>query len=63
MPVREKWLSHAHGIGGAMTARLPNTSYEGMFAGLTEEGALILTMKNGEEKIITAGDVHFGDDT
>ena len=62
-PVRKKWLSHAHGIGGAMTARLPNTSYEGIFSGLTDEGSLILTQDNGEEKIITAGDVHFGDDT
>ena len=63
LPVREKWLNHAHGIGGTITARLPNSSYEGILTGLTDEGSLILTQDNGEEKIITAGDVHFGYDT
>ena len=59
-PFRERWLGHAHGIGQAMTARLPNVSYDGVFNGLTEDGSLILKMPDGVEKIITSGDVHFG---
>ena len=61
--IREQWLSHAHGLGQAMTARLPNISHKGIFDGLTEEGSLILTQDSGEKMIITSGDVHFGDDT
>ena len=58
-PVREAWLKQAHGLGGTMTIRLPETSYEGTFDGIDENGALITTV-NGERKIFTAGDVHFG---
>jgi len=62
-PIREQWLAHAHGVGQAMTARLPNISHKGIFSGLTDDGSLILTQDNGEEKIIMAGDVHFGEST
>ena len=58
-PVREAWLKQAHGLGGTMTIRLPETSYEGTFDGIDDSGALIATV-NGERKIFTAGDVHFG---
>ena len=61
VPIREAWLMRAHGIGGKITARLPDISYEGIFSGLTDDGGLILQMGNGEEKIITAGEVHFGE--
>lgn len=60
-PIREAWLKQAHGLGQPMTARLPNGSYKGIFKGLTEEGSLILETDNGVEKIIHAGDVHFGE--
>ena len=60
-PVREAWLEQAHGIGEAMTARLPNVSHKGIFSGLTDDGSLILNQENGTQKIITSGDVHFGE--
>lgn len=58
-PVREAWLKQAHGIGQTMKIRLPETGYEGTFEGVDDHGALIATV-NGERKVFTAGDVHFG---
>lgn len=58
-PVREAWLKQAHGIGKTMKIRLPETSYEGTFDGVDENGALI-ALVDGQRRIFTAGDVHFG---
>lgn len=58
-PMREAWLKQAHGLGRTMTIRLPETSFDGTFDGIDDNGALIATV-NGERKIFTAGDVHFG---
>jgi BirA family biotin operon repressor/biotin-[acetyl-CoA-carboxylase] ligase len=58
-PIREAWLKQAYGIGEPMTARLPNESFKGIFKGITEDGSLILN-QNGEDKIIHAAEVHFG---
>lgn len=60
-PIRNKWLENAHGLGQGITARLPKESFKGIFGGLTEDGSLILKQDNGEDKIITAGNVHFGE--
>lgn len=59
-PVREAWLKQAHGLGRAMKIRLPEITYEGIFDGIDESGALLATV-DGAPKIFTAGDVHFGD--
>lgn len=58
-PVREAWLKQAYGVGQTMKIRLPEIGYEGTFVGVDESGALIATV-DGERKIFTAGDVHFG---
>lgn len=58
-PIREEWLQQAHGLGQALTVRLPEVRYEGLFDGIDETGALRL--KAGDEvKMFTAGEVHFG---
>lgn len=58
-PIREEWLKQAHGLGEVMTARLPDKSFQGKFGGITENASLILQMDQGEEKVITAAEVHF----
>ena len=58
-PVRDAWLKQAYGLGKTMKIRLPEISYEGTFESVDENGALIATV-DGERKIFTAGDVHFG---
>lgn len=57
-PVRERWLSHAHPLGTALTARLSDgSSVDGLFGGLDAQGALILRLADGSTRVIHAGDV------
>ena len=57
-PVRTQWLKHAHAPGTALKANLPDGSVmEGLFAGLDNDGALILRLANGTSHAIHAGDI------
>ncbi len=58
-PVREAWLKQAHGLGQNMKIRLPEITYEGVFAGIDENGALLAQI-DGTQRSFTAGEVHFG---
>jgi BirA family biotin operon repressor/biotin-[acetyl-CoA-carboxylase] ligase len=57
-PVRQRWLERGHSTGTALTARLPDGSaVDGLFDGLTHDGALILRLADGSRRVIHAGDV------
>ena len=57
-PVRARWAERAHPPGTALTARLPDgETFDGLFDGLTEDGALALRLAGGERRVIHAGDV------
>lgn len=56
-PIREAWLAHAAGLGGAVEVRLPNETLSGTFADLDANGALLLDTAAGR-RTIAAGDVH-----
>jgi BirA family biotin operon repressor/biotin-[acetyl-CoA-carboxylase] ligase len=57
-PIRRRWLERAHPPGTALTANLPDgEAIDGLFDGLTGEGALILRLASGERRVIHAGDV------
>ncbi len=58
-PLRESWLLRTQGIGGAVIARLPNQTIEGIALGLADDGALELKTKSGQVVKIHAGDVFF----
>lgn len=58
--IRQTWLKQAHGLNAPMRIRLPEITYEGVFRGLDENGALIAEI-DGAEKKFTAGEVHFGE--
>lgn len=58
-PVRAAWLQRAAGLGGGMTARLPNEEVSGRFRGLDLSGALELETGDGSLRTITAGEVFF----
>lgn len=60
-PILEAWLKQAHGMGEPITARLPKETYKGIFKGVTPDGGLILEQENGEENIIHAAEVYFGE--
>jgi len=56
--IRDRWLARAHPPGTALTARLADgTSLDGLFEGLTGEGALILRLADGSTRVIHAADV------
>jgi BirA family transcriptional regulator, biotin operon repressor / biotin---[acetyl-CoA-carboxylase] ligase len=57
-PVRVAWLSAAHPLGTALVANLGDgDAVEGLFDGLTENGALRLRLADGAVRVIHAGDV------
>jgi BirA family biotin operon repressor/biotin-[acetyl-CoA-carboxylase] ligase len=57
-PIRQRWLDRAHPVGTALTARLSDgTAHDGLFDGLTSQGALILRLAEGSRHVIHAGDV------
>lgn len=58
-PVRTAWLERSAGLGGKITARLPNETVSGQFKDIDESGALVLHSEGGN-RIISAGDVYFG---
>ena len=58
--IRKIWLANAIGLGGKITARLPNQSIYGVFERLDEDGILILRDEAGEIHQITAGDIFIG---
>lgn len=57
-PVRDRWLARAHPVGTALKVGQPDGSAEeGLFDGLTTDGALILRLATGERRVIHAADV------
>ena len=58
-PVRQAWLERAARINMEIEVRLPHETAKGIFRGLDQAGALRLGLRDGEERLITAGDVYF----
>lgn len=58
-PVAKAWTRRAHGLGARCVARLPSETVEGVALGLDAHGALRLSLVDGSERNITAGDVFF----
>lgn len=57
--VRESWLAQAHGIGTAIAVKLPQQHLSGTFAGIDENGALLLEQENSALRPVTSGEVFF----
>lgn len=58
-PVRSAWLEHSRGLGEQAVVRLEAETLVGCFAGLDDDGALILDQGEGGIRRILAGDVFF----
>jgi BirA family biotin operon repressor/biotin-[acetyl-CoA-carboxylase] ligase len=54
--LRERWLAHAAGLGGAIEARLPRETVAGRFETIDAEGRLIISTDEGR-RVIEAGDI------
>ena len=57
--IRAQWLERAKGLGQSIIVRLPDEELQGVFKGLKEDGGLLLSLADGNERVITAGDVFF----
>lgn len=57
--IRRAWLARAAGLGEPVRVRLERETLPGLFAGLDEDGSLLLDRPCGERRRITAGDVFF----
>jgi len=55
--IRESWMARALPRNAPLKVKLSNSWVQGVYGGLTEEGALILVLDDGSEKQITTGDV------
>jgi biotin-(acetyl-CoA carboxylase) ligase len=53
----DDWLSHTRGIGEQITVRNGEAEMQGRFVGLDRSGRLMLEVKGGGIKTISAGDV------
>ncbi|EME69843.1 biotin-(acetyl-CoA carboxylase) ligase [Paramagnetospirillum caucaseum] len=58
-PIRAAWLGRARGLGEAALVRLEAETLSGVFAGLDEEGGLLLDQGAAGIRRILAGDVFF----
>jgi BirA family biotin operon repressor/biotin-[acetyl-CoA-carboxylase] ligase len=59
VPVRNAWLGRARGLGEAALVRLEAETLSGVFAGLDEEGAMLLDQGEAGIRRVLAGDVFF----
>ena len=57
--VRRAWIDRADGIGKPVTVNLPDRQIHGLFAGIDDEGRLMLAMPDGVTQMIASGDVFF----
>lgn len=58
-PIRDAWLARAAGLGQRIRARLTDREQSGVFEGIDQDGALLLTAGPRTETI-AAGEVFFG---
>jgi BirA family biotin operon repressor/biotin-[acetyl-CoA-carboxylase] ligase len=58
--VREAWRAYGPHSGAPLSVRLPEGPVAGTFAGLDDDGALLLETSSGRRKLIV-GDVMFGE--
>jgi BirA family biotin operon repressor/biotin-[acetyl-CoA-carboxylase] ligase len=57
--LRRAWMDRAYGLGAPAKVYLGSQILEGAMRGLSPEGALLLSMANGEMRTVAAGDIHF----
>lgn len=57
-PVRDRWIARAHPAGTALRVQGPQgDAVDGLFEGLTGDGALMLRLADGRAHVMHAGDV------
>jgi BirA family biotin operon repressor/biotin-[acetyl-CoA-carboxylase] ligase len=60
-PVLDAWVTRSRGLNGPCTARLGHETVSGVADGVEADGALRLKLADGSVRLISAGDVFFGE--
>ena len=60
-PILDAWRARAAGLDGPAVARLGRETVEGVAEGVASDGALKLRLADGSLRLISAGDVFFGE--
>ena len=60
-PVLDAWTARTPGLHGSCTARLTNETLTGVADGVEADGSLRLKLPDGSLRVISAGDVFFGE--
>lgn len=60
-PVLDAWVARAPGLNGPAVARLGHETVTGVAEGVAPDGALKLRLADGSLRLISAGDVFFGE--
>ena len=60
-PILDAWRSRTPGLDGPAVARLGRETVEGRAEGVASDGALKLRLADGSLRLISAGDVFFGE--
>lgn len=60
-PVLDAWIARTRGLYGSCTARLTNETLTGTADGVEADGSLRLKLSDGSLRLISAGDVFFGE--
>ncbi|HRL24676.1 MAG TPA: biotin--[acetyl-CoA-carboxylase] ligase, partial [Brevundimonas diminuta] len=59
--VLDAWVARTPGLFGPCTARLSHETLSGIADGVEADGALRLKLPDGSLRVISAGDVFFGE--
>lgn len=60
-PILDAWVARTPGLHGPCTARLTNETLTGLADGVEADGSLRLKLPDGSLRVISAGDVFFGE--
>ena len=60
-PILDAWTARTPGLHGPCTARLANETLTGLADGVEADGSLRLKLPDGSLRVISAGDVFFGE--
>ena len=60
-PILDAWVARTPGLHGPCTARLTNETLTGTADGVEADGSLRLKLPDGSLRVISAGDVFFGE--
>ena len=60
-PILDAWIARTPGLHGSCTARLTHETLTGVADGVEADGSLRLKLPDGSLRVISAGDVFFGE--